>query len=141
MKGLEGMIRLAKWRVDEARKPLQEVDQRLHEIDREAAALARALEDEQAAAADVPGAAAYAAFAGHAVARQRALAERRKEIETERERRQAALAEAFQAQKKYQIVAERRAAEAAEAEKKREQAELDEVGLQRHAQAGDGDPA
>jgi len=131
MKGLEGMIRLAKWRVDEARKALLEVDQKLHEIDNEAAALGRALESEQAAAADPTGASAYAAFARRAIDQQRALAEERHQLEIERERRQSRLAEAFQEQKKYQIVAERRARDAADAERKREQATLDEVGLQR----------
>jgi len=133
--GLEGMVRLAKWRVDEARKALLEVDQRLHQIDADLEAFERSLESEQAIVGDPLAAATYGAYAGAVIARRQALMAERRQVESEREARQDALAEAFQEQKKYEIVAARRAEEAEEAAKKHEQAALDEMGLQRHARA------
>jgi len=132
VKGLDGLIRLAKLRVDEARKALLEVDSRLHEIDAALDDLDRGLAAEQHAAGDPIAAAIYGVYAQAAVGRRRSLAAEREQVEAERSETQEALAEAFQEQKKFEIVSARRADAAEDAAKKREQALLDEVGLQRH---------
>ncbi len=133
MKGLEGMIRLSKWQLDEARKGLIEAEAALAEIDHALEALAREEAKERESAPSDPVALfALGDFVAATRARRRSLLAQRAEREAVRAARQDAVAEAFQELKKYEILARRTAERAAEEAKRREQAELDEVGLRRH---------
>ena len=133
MKGLEGMIRLSKWRLDEARKGLIEAEASLAEIDHALEALARdEAKEREAAPSDPVALFALGDFVAVVKARRRALLAQRAEREAVRAERQDAVAEAFQELKKYEILAQRTAERAAEEAKRREQAVLDEVGLRRH---------
>ncbi len=133
MKGLEGMIRLAKWQLDEARKALIDAEAALAGIDHALEALAREEAKERESTPSDPVALfALGDFAAAIKARRRALLTQRAEQETVRAERQDAVAEAFQELKKYEILARRAAERAAEEAKAREQAALDEVGLRGH---------
>ncbi|MFQ5348496.1 MAG: flagellar FliJ family protein [Rhodothalassiaceae bacterium] len=133
MKGLDGMIRLAKWQLDEARKALIEAEAALAEIDHALDALAREEMREHEAAPDDPAAMfALGGFVAALRARRQSLVAEREKRESVRAQRQDTLAEAFQELKKYEILARRAAERAAEEERQREQAALDEVGLRQH---------
>ncbi|WP_281301524.1 MULTISPECIES: flagellar export protein FliJ [unclassified Iodidimonas] len=132
MKGLDGMIRLSKWQLDEARKELAGVQAEINEIDAQLAALSGQLEKEGAFDGDVLAGLSFGAFAAATFARRDALLKKRHGVEKQRNAKEDVVREAFQELKKFEILAERQALRQKEDAAKRETAMLDEMGIQRH---------
>lgn len=134
MNGLDGMIRLSKWRLDEVRKALVAAEAELAAIVRAIDRLDRDLEAEREAAGNAADAMTPGAFGRYAAAtlrRRAALEGARDKAEKARERERERTGAAFMELKKYEILATRRAERRKAEEKRREQKELDEIGAQR----------
>lgn len=137
MKGLQSMIRLSKWRLDEVRKELAAMEAMIDEIDGRIADLNAEMAAEQQAAAggDMAGF-AYGAYAKSVIARRDNLKSSRAETEKARDAKKEEVTEAFQELKKYEMLDARAAERQAYEAKRREQTHLDEVGMQQHVRKG-----
>lgn len=137
MKGVQSLIRLQRWRLDEARRRLADLERLKQEfMDR-----ARKLEEEiaaeqQAAAKDDEGRRAWASFAERALERRATLARSVAETEAALSAAQEEVGEAFREVKKLELAAERAERRQQEAAQKREQARLDAVALDMHRRRG-----
>lgn len=131
MRGLDGLIRLGKWRLDDKRRVVVDLEVLRAELERQIAALDDELERERRFAAT--SLEAGYAFAGYRrVNRERAdrLMASREEVLDKIATAQEEVNEAFRELKKYELVRENRLAQLAREQAAREQAELDEAGLQ-----------
>ena len=131
MRGLDGLIRLGKWRLDDKRRVVVDLEVLRAELERQIAALDDELERERRFAAT--SLEAGYAFAGYRrVNRERVdrLMASREEVLDKIATAQEEVNEAFRELKKYELVRENRLAQLAREQAAREQAELDEAGLQ-----------
>lgn len=129
MKGVEGLIRLHRWQLDEKRRALVEIErlredllERSERLEREIAA------ERQVAGGDT--AFAFGAFAEGAIARRATIARSLAEVEGQITRMREQVAEAFQDLKKYEILQENRARREQAERARRQGLEQDEIGLQ-----------
>jgi flagellar export protein FliJ len=130
MKGLEGLIRLHRWRLDEKRQVLAELERLAARLRQELLDLEREVVDEQKIAAESPQAmVTYGQYAAAVIARRARLNQSLAEIEGRMRAALDAVAQAFRELKKYELVKARRDRTAEEKEKRRQQAVLDELGL------------
>lgn len=129
MKGVDGMIRLQKWQLDEKRRELVDMENMRDDLIRRKDAVEDEILSEQRFAAGSEAGFAYAGFAGAAIERRRKFGSSIREIEITIEAKKREVAEIFQELKKFQILAERRAEREKVAEAKRVQADLDEISL------------
>ncbi|GAB4571780.1 MAG: hypothetical protein Tsb008_03400 [Rhodothalassiaceae bacterium] len=132
MKGLEGMIRLERMRLDAARKALSEAEASIADIDGRIEALEEGIAREQAIAADSEAGRIYGAYAQASIRRRKSLQMERLEALSVCEARREALQAIFEDLKKFEIIAEREALRARLERERRETAELDETALRRH---------
>jgi flagellar export protein FliJ len=130
MKGLDGLIRLHRWKLDEKRLVLAELERLAARLRQELVDLENEVLDEQRiAAASAEAMATYGHYAAAVIAKRTKLTQSLSEIE---ERMRAALEEvtaAFRELKKYELVKARRDKNAEQQEKRQQQAVLDELGL------------
>ncbi len=131
-RGLHTLMRLARWRLDEARKALAEKEQRLALLLARDAELVRRLKHERARARELVHQTGFGAFAARIKEERRLLAEQVRELEAEIEADRETLRDLFAERKRIEILAERRAAEEEAARAHAEQAMFDEIGLRRH---------
>lgn len=138
MKGLEGLIRLHKWRLDEKRQILAELERLAARLRQETADLEREVAEEQKVAAASPEVmATYGQYANAVIARRATLNQSLGEVE---QRMRVALDEvtlAFRELKKFELVKARRDRTAKEHDKRQQQAVLDELGLALHRRRGE----
>lgn len=130
MKGLAGLIRLHKWRLDEKRQVLAELERLAAGLRQKRIDLDLEVADEQKIAAASPEAmAAYGPYATAVIACRAKLDQSLVEVE---QRMRGALDDvtlAFRELKKYELVNARRERAAQDQEKRQQQAVLDELGL------------
>lgn len=133
MNGLDGMIRLSTWQLDEARKALTAAESELaailHAIDRIDRELA-AERDAAGQSTDVMTSAAFGPYANAMMRRRAALSGARSKAEATREKTREAMSAAFMELKKYEILAARREEQRKIEDKRREQKALDEISTQ-----------
>jgi flagellar export protein FliJ len=124
------LIRLHKWRLDEKRQVLAELERLASRLRQELIDLELEVADEQQVAAASPDAmSAYGPYATAVIARRAKMNQSLAEVE---QRMQGALEEvslAFRELKKYELVHARRHRAAQEQENRQQQAVLDELGL------------
>jgi flagellar FliJ protein len=133
MNGLDGLIRLNKWRLDEKRLALAELERLAQRMRDELSSLERELVAEQKiAASSVEAALSYANYANAVIGRRMTLNKSLTEVEGQIRLALDDVAEAFRELKKFDIVKARRDREGAEKVKRFQQAQLDEMGLQLH---------
>lgn len=137
MKGLHGMIRLSKWRLDEARKDLAETERVIERIDLTLADLADDLLKQQDVALDPAFGHSYGTYAAASITRRTDLFADREKAEQIRLEKQEKVSDAFMELKKFEILAERRAQREKEAANKRDQAEMDSIAIDRFARDQD----
>ena len=136
MKGLEALIKIHRFELDQKRRALTEVEALEAGIETNIRNLQTELSEEQEAARhSVEGVYAYGGYARAVITRRenlrQSLTEAAREVAAARE----VVAEAFETLKKYEITkASRDASERAEANR-RETIQLDEIGLNAHARA------
>ena len=137
MKGIEGLIRLQRWRLDESRRRLAELERLKQEFEGKQ----RNLEDEIAreqrmAAEDAQSGRAWSNFAERALERRAVLARSVAEAEAALEAAGEEVGEAFREVKKLELAAERAERRQQEAAQRREQSRLDAVALDMHRRRG-----
>ncbi len=135
-KGLETLIRLNEWSVDQKRRKLGELLRLIDGFEAEARKLEEDLLKEQAAAAASPNEAGflYGNYADNVIHRRSILQVSIQQLEKEADEARNEVSEAYRELKKFETALElRQKREAAEAARK-EQIALDEVGLQGFAQ-------
>ena len=124
------MIRLHKWRLDEKRQVLAELERLASRLRQELADLELEVAAEQKIAADSPEAmSAYGRYATAVIARREKMNQSLAEVE---QRMRGALDDvtlAFRELKKYELVNARRESAEQALEKRQQQAVLDELGL------------
>ncbi len=130
MKGLDSIIRLHEWRLDEKRRKVADLErfaQRLHE---QIAGLQEEVRKEQGIASGDPVAArGYGQFAHGVIQRREKLIKSLAEVEQEMARALDEVAAAFREFKKVDLIRERQKERAVVLDKRRQQSELDEAGL------------
>lgn len=130
MKGLDSLIRLHEWKLDEKRRKVADLErfaQRLHE---QLANLEKELRTEQKVAAGDPVVAgSYANYAHGVVERRERLMRSLRDVEIEMSHALDEVAAAFREFKKFDLIRARNQERAAVREARIQQAELDEAGL------------
>ena len=139
MKGIDGLIRLQRWRLDEARRRLADLDRLKEEFQAKQLKLEDEIAREQTlASADEPGRRAWSSFAERALERRATLARSATEAEAALAAAGEEVAEAFREVKKLEIAAERAERRDQDAAQRREQLRLDAVALDIHRRRGAG---
>ncbi len=130
MKGLKSLIRLHKFRLDERRRGLQELETLRQRLDAALARLEAEVRAEKRTVETAPEMAfAFADYAASARERRLKLIDSIDETERQIEQARDAVNEAFRELKKYQITQANRERLAAQRAARLEQANLDEIGL------------
>ena len=128
--GLHTLIRLHKWRLDEKRRALAELQALADKLAQDTARLEREILAEQEIARTSPEASfGYGNFAKQAIERRRRLAESVAQVEHQIAEATEEMAEAFQELKRYELAQEGRDRRDEAKRKTRENAALDEVAL------------
>lgn len=130
MKGLDGLIRLHKWKLDEKRQVLAELERLAARLRQELLDLEREVAEEQKVAKSSPEAmVTYGQYANAVIARRNTLTQSQSEVEQRMRGALDEVTQAFRELKKYELVKARRDKTAQETEKRQQQAVLDELGL------------
>ena len=128
--GLHTLIRLHKWRLDEKRRALAELQALADKLAQDTARLEREITAEQEIARTSPEASfGYGNFAKQAIERRRRLAQSVAQVEQQIAQATEEMAEAFQELKRYELAQEGRDRRDEAKRKTRENAALDEVAL------------
>ena len=126
---LDGLIRLQRWKVDEKRRVLADL-QALHaELTAKAEALEAEVVAEQQSAAANGTAFAYRAYAEQVIRRRETLAESLADVMQAMLKAQSELSDAYQEAKRYEMAQDRAQQRLAAEAARREQIDLDEMGL------------
>lgn len=130
MKALDGLIRLHRWRLDEKRLKLVELEHLAGVLRDEIRKLGESVTQEGAvASASAEASFGFGSFAAEAVERRRRLEQSLAEAEGQAQAASDEVAEAFRELKKFDVVKSREVRLAEERTRRREQATLDEIGL------------
>lgn len=136
MKGIDSLIRLHKWRVDEERRRLAALESMAFDFARRLEALEAELQHEAAVAgSSIDAGISFGGYAAGMRSRRERLIQSREEVEAEIVNVREMVSRAFQELKRYEIVAEDRRRRAALKEKRAEQSILDEMGVERFRRA------
>jgi flagellar FliJ protein len=131
VKGLPNLIRLHRWRLDEKRKNLAQLERLAADLREQDRRLDAELTQEQAtAAASEEVRASYGAYAQNVVERRERIAQSKAEVAAQIEQAGIEVQEAFQELKRYEIALEARQKAERQKAARIEQARLDDLGLQ-----------
>lgn len=137
-KGLETLVRMHRWQLDEKRKTVNELERLRDGLIAQGGKLEGELEAEKRAASGSPEASrTLAAYIGQMLERQAKLEQSIKEVELQLDAANADLAETFREYKKHETVLTNRIRRAREEADKRQQLALDEMALQGHRRQRD----
>jgi len=137
MRGLQGLIRLNRWKLAAMRRRLDELEGLATSLKGERDKLAAELVSEgTAAAADFESGRAYSAYVAGAVSRRQSLEDSLEELQEQIYAAHAEVGAAYAEVKRFEIAAQQRRDEAERSRKRREQAVYDEIGIDRHRRAG-----
>ena len=136
MKGMATLVRLAKFRLDEARRQLAELERLREHLNKSLEKLANELTQEQQAAGRSGEAFnGYAAYARAAMGRRATIEQSIAELAPSLAEAEEAVTAAFQEMKRYELAEEHRQRRTEEKRRRREQTTLDETGLTRFQRA------
>ncbi len=134
MRSLDGLIRLARFKVEELQKQMATLDEARLSLERQIDTLEKSVPGEQVAAtASREGFVAYGSYAQAVIQRKTNLRTSLDGVSGQAEHLREQLEAAFGELKKYELMEERRRAEKAAARAKRAQADLDDVAAMRRA--------
>ncbi|HEV8026900.1 MAG TPA: flagellar FliJ family protein [Stellaceae bacterium] len=137
MSALDQLIRLHRWRLDELRRHLSDVEALATKLEEQRRRLDSENTREQSVAGASPEAAfAYPAYARQLIERRRKLAQSQSEALEQIAKARAALGEAFQEVKRYETAAASRLRQQQRREQARQQQALDEIGIDRFRRRG-----
>jgi flagellar export protein FliJ len=132
-KGLDGMIRLHKWQLDEKRRQMTDLERMKDDLLQKKNKMAAALIAEQQNISDTNVVNInYANYAASIMERQENLDKSIEEIDVSIEDMKDELSEAFNELKKYETVQERKAERARVKQARKDQIALDEISAQMH---------
>lgn len=129
---LAGLIRLQRWKVDEKRRAMAELQVLHAELTAKADALEAEVVAEQRSAAANGTEFAYNAYAEQVIQRRERLAESIADVLKALLKAQGELSDAYQEAKRYEMAQERAQQRLAAEAARREQIDLDEIGLNIH---------
>lgn len=130
MKGMDSLIRLRKWTLDEKRRKVSELERLAQRLNDQLAGLDKELEAEQrVAAADLLAAGSYGGYANSVIERRERLLRSLKEVEAEMGHALNEVADAFQEFKKLDTIRNRDRERQEWRARRLQQAELDAAGL------------
>lgn len=130
MKALDGLIRLNRWKLDEKRLKLTELEHLVGVLRDEMRKLAESVNQEGAVASTSAEASfGFGSFAAEAVERRRRLEQSLADAEGQVQAAADDVAEAFRELKKFDVVKSREMRLAEEKTRRHEQVTLDEIGL------------
>ncbi|MCH8862770.1 MAG: flagellar FliJ family protein [Proteobacteria bacterium] len=132
MKGIDSVIRLQKWQVDEQRRQVADLEGLLMDLTQRAQALEQEILKEQEVAADQNVAFIYGNYVRHAISRRETLQRSIVDAEVAAVAARDVLTELYQDMKRYEIAKDRHDARQALKENRAEQAELDDIALKMH---------
>lgn len=138
MKGVDSVIRLQKWHVDEKRRQVSGLQGLLMDLEQRAEALEREILKEQEVAsgnADNNVAFIYGDYARHAIERREIIQHSIVDAEAAVEAARDELRELYQDLKRYEIAKDRHTAREALKANRAEQAELDDIAMKMHRRA------
>jgi flagellar export protein FliJ len=142
VKGIAGLIRLGRWRLDGERKRLAALEAQAAGYAGEIRRLEHELESESALAnQSVEAGMSYSRYLSSNLAARRNLARSIAELEPQIEVVRKAIEAAFREVKAYELVAENRRRAELKAERRKEQSRLDEIGAIRHRRQGEAPDA
>lgn len=137
MNGLENLVRLKRWKLDEQRRvlaDLEALEEKLrNDLERLEEEIAR---EKNAANTDEEGSRIFPFYAANALKRRERLWESLNKVSAETLQARDGLAEAFEEVKRYEQTLENMAQRRKESRGKREQKDMDEIGLRLHRQQG-----
>lgn len=128
MKGLDGLIRLQKFKVDEKQRVLTELRATRADLRSRAKDLEEEVEREKKLAVSGKYQQLYGAYAHGVIERRKNIQRSIGDLEAPINEVREALTELFQELKRYEIASERRKQEIALVEQRKEEAELNEIG-------------
>lgn len=130
MKGLNQLIRLHRWRLDEKRQKVAELERLSEGLHQNLTDLASEVASEQQVAGERPEQAiTYGAYAAAVIDRRERLATSLKDLENAMATALDEVSEAFREFKKYDLIKTRNERIARQREDRQQQADLDEAGL------------
>jgi flagellar export protein FliJ len=130
MKAIDGLIRLHRWKLDEKRLKLSELERLAGNLREQIRKLGESVSQERVVAAGSNEANfGFGAFAAEAVERRKRLEQSLADAEEEMHAAGEEVAEAFRELKKFDVVKSREVRLTEERARRREQTVLDEVGL------------
>ena len=133
MKGLPNLIRLHRWRLDEKRRNLAELERLAAELRDQGTRIEENMKSEQKVAVGSPEAAfAYGNYAKAVIARRATLAASLAEVQRKIAEAADDVAQSFQELKRFEIAQEHREKAARERQARLEQFAFDELGARRH---------
>lgn len=139
MKGLDNLIRLHRWQLDERRRNLVELERLAQRLGQEIRDLEEEIRSEQqVAAASTDAAMTYGDYARAAVGRRERLESSLAELASQRVVAKEEVAEAYRELKKYELVKVRNQRLADKRRQRHEQLALDEAGLNQYRRRDDG---
>ncbi len=138
MKGIDSVIRLQKWQVDEQRRQVADLDGLLMDLTQRAQALEQEILKEQEVAADQNVAFIYGDYARHAIERRETLQRSIVDAEVAAVAARDVLTELYQDMKRYEIAKDRHDAREERKANRAEQAELDDIAMKMHRRAKTG---
>lgn len=128
MSGLQTLIRLHRWRLDEKRRALAELRLLEEQLREQAARLEEEIKIEQRTARERPEAAlTYGHFAVQAIARRTRIAESIAQVQQQAVQAEEEMAVAFQEVKRYELAEEDRERRRADDQRRKEAIVLDET--------------
>lgn len=127
--GLNGLIRLHRWQLEEQRRKLGQLEAMRAEFERRAKDLELEIANEQKRVKNTEASFAYGAYAQAAIARRETLAQSIEGMELELVKARDQVAEAFREVKKFEIAQDRQIKRAQLAAGRKEQQTLDELSL------------
>jgi flagellar export protein FliJ len=133
MTALDSLIRVNRWKIDEQRRQVGELERLAERLREEGGRLAQEMAGEQRiAGASLEAGFAYAGYARELIERREKLAGSLAEVEERMRAAREELAEAFREMKRYEITAANRAKRERVANDRRQRILQDEVALQIH---------
>jgi flagellar protein FliJ len=136
MKGMATLVRLAKFRLDEARRQLAELERLREHLNKSLDKLANEVaQEQQAASRSGDTFNGYAAYAKAAMGRRATIERSIADLVPSLTEAEEAVTAAFQEMKRYELAEEHRQRRIDEKRRRREQAVLDETGLTRFQRA------
>lgn len=127
--GLASLIRLHRWRIDQKRRDLAELEQKKSGCVQQIQALTAEIEAEQTGADDAVLAFAYANYVEAALVKRRTLSDALAEMDGAVAAKRAEIAAAYRDLKKFEVAETQRLEREAVEEARREQSAMDEVAL------------